>query len=110
MNVKYFYVEELVMETLGKFKRVFREYKYGEERMGNGIRFVYDSDDGKVSVYTEEWDAYDGYDDFGSPYYFSLFQTWEGVSLMEFAKVMEHYLDYRENYDYDKIYCYFKIE
>ena len=77
--------------------------------MGNKLKFVYNVDECKVRVYSEEWDCYDGYDNLGTPYYWSLSDTWEEINLLEFAQLMEFYLEFKKQFDGMGIFCVFKI-
>ena len=97
------------MRITDKFAEEFSLYKNYEERMGNKLKFVYNTEEKTVTVFSEEWDAYDGYDSNRSPYYFLIGNIWEGISIMEFAQLMEFYLNYKQSFDRDGIFCYFEI-
>ena len=97
------------MDITARFQEEFHGYKDYEERMGNKLKFIYNVDDCKVNVYCEEWDAYDGYDTNGSPYYYSLSDTWENITILEFAKLMEFYLEFKKQFDNMGIHCIFQI-
>lgn len=97
------------MKITDKFVEEFSLYKNYEERMGNKLKFVYNPEEKTVTVFSEEWDAYDGYDANGSPYYFAFGTVWEKISIMDFAQLMEFYLNYKQSFDRDGIFCYFEI-
>ena len=98
------------MDITAKFQESFHSYRKDEERMGKGLKFVYDLKTADVLVYTEEWDCYDGYDSYGSPYYWSFSERWENISLFEFAKLMEFYLEFKRSFDNDGINCFFVMD
>lgn len=97
------------MDITAKFQEEFHGYKNYEERMGNKLKFVYNVDKCEVTVYSEEYDCYDGYDNLGSPYYWSFSTTWENITILEFAQLMEFYLEFKKPFDNEKIFCHFKI-
>ncbi len=97
------------MDITAKFQEEFYGYKDYEERMGNKLKFVYNVDKCEVTVYSEEWDAYDGYDNLGNPYYWSFSGTWEDITILDFALLMEFYLEFKCQFDRNEIFCYFKI-
>ena len=99
------------MDIIAKFQKNFQTYRDNEERMGSHLKFVYDVKCCEVNVSSEECDCYDGYDTFGSPYYWSLMDTWENISIFQFAKLMEFYLFCERQFEKkDGITCYFIIE
>ena len=97
------------MDITAKFQEEFYGYKDYDERMGNKLKFVYNVDNCNVRVYSEEWDCYDGYENLGTPYYWSLSDTWEEINLLEFAHLMEFYLEFKKQFDGMGIFCVFKI-
>ena len=97
------------MDITAKFQEEFHGYRDYDERMGNKLKFVYNVDECKVTVYCEEWDCYDGYDNNGSPYYWSLSDTWGEITILEFAQLMEFYLEFKKQFDDMGIHCIFKI-
>ncbi len=62
--------------------------------MGSKLKFDYNVDECKVTIYSEEWICYDGYDNIGTPYYQSFSGTWEDITILEFAQLMEFYLEF----------------
>lgn len=97
------------MEIIGKFKEALQNYENTEERMGNKLKFIYNVDKCEVTVYSEEWDCYDGYNNLGTPYYWSISNTWEDLTILEFAKLMEYYLEYKQFIDDTGIFCLFTV-
>ena len=97
------------MDITAKFQEEFYGYKDYEERMGNKLKFVYNVDKCEVTVYSEEWDCYDGYGNLGTPYYWSFSGTWEDITILDFALLMEFYLEFKKQFDNMGVFCIFNI-
>lgn len=97
----------MVAETISIFRKEFRNYRDYEERMGNSIKFFYNYEDKTLDVYSEAFDCYDGYDDYGSPYYWSYICTYENVKAIDFAEMICFYLYHKQEFDEDNINCIF---
>lgn len=97
------------MDLIAKFQKEVHGYRDYDERMGNKLRFIYNVDNCEVTVYSEEWDAYDGYDNLGSPYFWAYSAKWEDIILLQFAKLMEYYMEYKQSFDEMGIICKFVI-
>lgn len=97
------------MDITAKFQEEFYGYIDYEERMGNKLKFDYNVDECKVTIYSEECDCYDGYDNLGNPYYWSFSKTWEDITILEFARLMEFYLEFKNQFDNMGVFCIFNI-
>lgn len=92
------------------FNETYNSYKNYDERMGNKILFIYYKASEEVVIYDEDYDVCDCDDCSCNPYYWSLADRWENVSIYDFAEMMNYYLDTKNSRDYEKIYCKFEIK